>query len=56
MKRKLLSALADKTGDEWAIDIAKRCRTFSGRAARMSTKGLLGTYASLMAVGMPISF
>lgn len=49
-----LSAPADRLGDEWDIDIAKRCRTFSGRAARMSTERLLGTYASLMAVGMSI--
>lgn len=49
-----LSAPADRLSDEWDIDIAKRCRTFSGRAARMSTERLLGTYASLMAVGMSI--
>lgn len=49
-----LSAPADRLGDEWDIDIAKRCRTFSGRAARMSTERVLGTYASLMAVGMSI--
>lgn len=51
-----LFVFVDRFGDEWDIDIVKRCCIFFGRVVRMLIERFFGIYVLLMVVGMFIFF